>query len=139
MYYFAYGSNMNHKQMRKRCPHSRFIKRVYLGGYKFVYDGSPERENAVANIVEAEGSIVWGGLFDIDEGDLKNINKYEGYPYCYTRKTVSVKDSEGNTYNAIVFFRSGRMEAEPHPEYRKIVIQGAYDCNLPEEYIKSTL
>ena len=52
-YYFAYGSNMNHKQMKSRCPDSHFLKRAYLEGYKFAYDGySKTRNGAVANIIE---------------------------------------------------------------------------------------
>lgn len=61
MYYFAFGSNMNHKQMKERCPNSKFIKRVYLENYKFVYDGySYTRRGPVANIVESQEEIVWG-------------------------------------------------------------------------------
>ena len=43
MYYFAYGSNLNYKQMNCRCPDNKYIARAYLDNYKFVYvtgDGS---------------------------------------------------------------------------------------------------
>lgn len=39
MYYFGYGSNINHEQMKIRCPNAKFIKKVFLKNYKFVYDG----------------------------------------------------------------------------------------------------
>lgn len=70
--YYAYGSNMNHKQMKERCPDSRFLKRVYLKGYRFVYDGySVIRKGPVANIIETKNGddVVWGGLFEISEND----------------------------------------------------------------------
>jgi len=66
MYYFAYGSNMNHKQMKLRCPGSKFKKKVYLAGYKFVYDGYSNTWNGpVGNIIKSKNSKVWGGLFKI--------------------------------------------------------------------------
>jgi hypothetical protein len=68
MYYFAYGSNMNYKQMRERCPSCKFIGRFFLENYKFVYDGySKTRNGTVANIVELNNAIVWGGLFEINK------------------------------------------------------------------------
>ena len=140
MYYFTYGSNMNRKQMGKRCPGSKFLKKVYLGNYKFVYDGfSKNRDGAVANIIESKGDIIWGGLFEISDSNLTALDYYEGYPKAYNRKTVEVKDTTGNVFNAYVYYRIGKNIGIPNEEYRKLIIQGAQDCNLPEDYIKNVL
>ena len=102
MYYFAYGSNLNHKQMNCRCPYSKFVKRVYLVNYKFVYDGySKKREGAVANVLESADSIVWGGLYEISKSDLENLDKFEGYPNIYNRKELQVEDDQGNIYQLL--------------------------------------
>jgi len=139
-YYFAYGSNMNFKQMKERCPDARFLKRAYLEGYRFVYDGySKTRKGAVANIVEAEGKEVWGGLFEVSEECIKSLDSYEGYPISYKRKVLTVKDDKGNTYEAIVYLREPQQKGKPSEEYRKMVLEGAKDCGLPEEYIKQYL
>ena len=34
MLYFAYGSNLNHFQMKRRCKDSIFLKKYELKGYK---------------------------------------------------------------------------------------------------------
>ena len=34
MLYFAYGSNLNHFQMKRRCKDSIFIKKYELKGFK---------------------------------------------------------------------------------------------------------
>ena len=34
MLYFAYGSNLNHFQMKRRCKDAIFIKKFDLKGYK---------------------------------------------------------------------------------------------------------
>lgn len=141
MLYFAYGSNMNHKQMKQRCPSSKFIKRIYKKGYKFVYDGySKIREGAVANIVKSKGNVVWGGLFKINKDNLGALDCCEGYfSKIYDRKTIIVKDDKGKGYKAIVYFRTGKDVGAPHRKYRKIIIKGAKDCGLPKDYIKDSL
>ena len=30
LYYFAYGSNLHHLQMKRRCPNCSFIKKISL-------------------------------------------------------------------------------------------------------------
>ena len=37
MLYFAYGSNLNHFQMKRRCKDSVFLKKYELKGYKLTY------------------------------------------------------------------------------------------------------
>ena len=37
-YYFAYGSNLHHEQMKRRCPKCRYIKKHILADY----DGTKE-------------------------------------------------------------------------------------------------
>lgn len=141
MLYFAYGSNMNFKQMRERCPSSRFIKRAYKEGYKFVYDGRSIKWNAaVANIIEPEENIVWGGLFEINEDNLAALDCYEGYSSkSYDRETIIVKDDEENSLEAVVYLRKGQRIGTPDTVYRQTIIQGAKDCGLPENYIEDNL
>jgi gamma-glutamylcyclotransferase (GGCT)/AIG2-like uncharacterized protein YtfP len=140
MYYFAYGSNMNHEQMSKRCPSSKYIKRGYLQGYKFVYDGySSMRGGAVANVVKSNSGIVWGGIFEISEDNLSALDRYEGYPNNYDRKEVNITDDNNAISKAIVYYRINKEIGKPPGEYRQVVIEGANDCNLPEDYIKSYL
>ena len=140
MYYFAYGSNLNHKQTNCRCPDNKYIARVYLDNYKFVYDGcSSNRGGAVANILELSDSIVWGGLYEISKSDLVKLDKREGYPNIYDRKELKVKDDQGNIYKAITYFRIGEKIGIPSSEYRKIIIDGAKDCSLPDNYVKKNL
>ncbi len=137
IYYFAYGSNMYQEQMKERCPNSQFIKRAYLEGYKFIYDGySSKWRGAVANIVEEEGNIVWGALYEITEEDLKKLDKYEGFPQVYQRCKILVKDDLGREYKAWVYLRDPQEKNKPSEEYRNRLYEGAKQCDLPYEYVK---
>lgn len=58
--------------MKERCPNSKFLKRAFIVGYKFVYDSySEKRKGAVGNIIESKGDIVWSGFFEVDDECLK--------------------------------------------------------------------
>ena len=37
MLYFAYGSNLNHFQMKRRCKDSIFLKKYELKGYRLTF------------------------------------------------------------------------------------------------------
>lgn len=141
MYYFAYGSNMSHHQMQERCPTSRFIGAVKLKDYCFVYDGySPRRKGAVANIVPMPGSHVLGGLYEITQECLDNLDRYEEYPNTYNRMRIQVEDQDGQLYHDVItYYRPAKEPGIPSTDYRKIVISGAIDCGIPKSYIQRSL
>jgi len=140
MYYFAYGSNMSHKQMQQRCPNSLFITASSLKDYKFVYDGySENRKGAVANIIKSPGSVVLGGIYEITQVDLQELDKYEGYRDTYNRREMKVENDAGMIYTAIVYYRTGKKQAKPSAKYRQRVIDGANDCSINKDYIEKVL
>lgn len=131
---------MSHEQMMKRCPGSQFLYEAYLEDYKFIYDGfSLKREGPVANIFLNEGSVVRGGVFDISDRDLEKLDYHEGYPGSYNRSLLTIKNIMGLQHEAIVYFRTKQKEGRPSRKYLDIILRGADDCGLSEEYIKSVL
>ena len=81
-YYFAYGSNMNHKHMQYRCPKAKFIVDIHITGYELVF-------RSVADVQQSEDSSVTGALFEITEDCERSLILYEGYPNLYTKKYVN--------------------------------------------------
>lgn len=72
-YYFAYGSNLHVKQMKRRCPNSRYIGRARLADYRWQIN-----ERGYANVVAAEGRWVDGLVYEIDERDEAKLDVNEG-------------------------------------------------------------
>ena len=140
-YYFAYGSNMNKKQMQERCGSgARFLGKAHLPGYKFVYDGySQNWKGAVANIVPSEDEVVWGVLYEVSEDCEKNLDKYEGLGTAYQKKRVFVYDDLGTAYEAFVYLREPQEPGKPSEDYVKTVVEGAREAGIPEDYIKKYL
>lgn len=138
MLYFAYGSNLNHEQMRTRCPSVRFLKRGVLIGYSLVFDGySESRRGAVANIIESPGGVVWGGLYTIDQESLDSLDRYEGYHEgVYDRKIVHVKDDADDSFIAWVYLREPLNISKPSADYLNVIFIGVKDSDLPDSYIE---
>ena len=67
MFYFAYGSNLHHFQMKHRCKDSIFIKKINLKDFKLTF----RSKYKAADIEPKKNSIVPGGLFEISKSDEK--------------------------------------------------------------------
>jgi hypothetical protein len=49
------------------------------------------------------------------------------------------KDNNGLEYSVWVYLREPQEIGKPSKEYHDIVIKGAKECNLPEDYINKKL
>lgn len=126
MIYFAYGSNLNKVQMKRRCPDSVPITKVKLKCYELVF-------NRVADIIESEEGIVYGAIYDVSEEDIKYLDRYEGFPRLYKKIEVVVEDDEGNYHKAFVYVMTRKGRGKPLDEYYEIIKQGFMDWDLPLE------
>jgi gamma-glutamylcyclotransferase (GGCT)/AIG2-like uncharacterized protein YtfP len=132
VYYFAYGSNLNKKQMLERCPDSkpRFV--ATLRNYKLVFVGwSRQWRGGVASIKPFRGERVLGALYELSDRDLRRLDSYEGYPGSYNRLKVTVFDEDGESVEAITYIKSEQAEEiQPSKEYLSIIQQGCRDWGL---------
>jgi len=88
MLYFAYGSNLNHHQMKNiRCLGSKYLKTIFLKNYKLTFC-HPNKSNkyGYANIAKKKGSQVPGAIWEITKKHEKLLDRYEEFPYSYQKK-----------------------------------------------------
>lgn len=132
MYYFAYGSNLNRKQMLERCPDNKPMFMATLPNYRLVFAGwSRQWRGGVATIKPFRGSKVPGAIYEISERDLRRLDSHEGYPGSYNRLDVTVFDEDGNPIEAVTYIKAGQLEeAQPSKEYLSIIQQGYRDWGL---------
>ena len=132
VYYFAYGSNLNKKQMRERCPDSKPMFIATLPNYKLVFVGwSRQWRGGVASIKSFRGERVPGAVYELSDRDLRRLDSYEGYPGNYNRMKVTVFDEDGKPVAAITYIKSGQAEeTKPSPEYLSVIQQGYRDWGL---------
>jgi gamma-glutamylcyclotransferase len=144
MFIFAYGSNMNWDQMRKRCPSSRFVGIAALLDYKLAFTRkSIKRGCGVADVVSEVGTKVWGVLYEISDFDVAKLDTIEGFrpgreKNSYSRRECSVF-LDGNDQRPLkVSVYSGDPQPNPplpNVAYKNLILTGARHWNLPEEYI----
>ena len=79
MLYFAYGSNLHHFQMKKRCKDSIFLKKINLKDFRLTF----RSKYRAADIEPNKNSVVPGGLFEISKSDEKKLDIYEDFPILY--------------------------------------------------------
>jgi hypothetical protein len=129
MYYFAYASNLNRKQMLERCPDSKPKFMVTLPNYNLIFAGwSRERRGGVATIRRFGGEKVLGGIYDISEQCLRQLDRYEE---GYDRLKVTVFTEVNEPIEAITYIKSGQLEeTQPSKEYLSIIQQGYRDWGL---------
>ena len=131
MLYFAYGSNLNLFQMKRRCKDSAFLKKYELKGYKLNF----RSKYRAADIEKSKNSIVPGALFEISKSDEKKLDVYEDYPILYKKLYFKYYNKSVMTYIMVdkTEFRY------PTERYLNVVKQGYKDCKLNFNYLTKAL
>ena len=131
MLYFAYGSNLNHFQMKKRCKDSTYLKKIKLKNFRLTFRGIYR----VADIELKENCTVPGGLFEISKSDEKKLDIYEDFPILYKKYYFIHNGKKVMTYT-MVKKTSFRFPSE---KYLNIIKKGYKDCDLDIKYLKKAL
>ena len=131
MLYFAYGSNLNHFQMKRRCKDSKFIKKINLKGYVLNF----RSKYRAADIEKKNNSIVPGGLYEISKSDEKKLDVYEDYPILYKKMYFKYYNNPVMTY----IMPKKTTFRYPTERYLNVVKQGYKDCKLDQKYLKKAL
>ena len=124
MYYFAYSSNLNRRQMLEHCPDSKPKFVATLPNYKLVFAvWSRKWRGGVATIKRFAGEKVPGAVYEISEQCLRQLDRYEADS---DRFKVTVFDEDGESIEAITYIKSGRIEEAPPSQEYLAIIQRAY-------------
>jgi len=132
VYYFAYASNLNKKQMRERVPDSKPMFVATLPNYKLVFAGwSRQWRGGYATIALSRDDKVIGAIYELSERDLRRLDNYEGCPGKYKRINVTVFDEDGNAVEAVTYIKAGQLdETQPSKEYLAVIQQGYRDWEI---------
>ena len=131
MLYFAYGSNLNHFQMKKRCSDSYFVKKYKLKDFRLTF----RSKYRAADIETKKNSIVPGGLFEISKSDEKKLDVYEDYPVLYRKHYFYYYGKKVMTYTMV----KKTQFKYPTERYLNVVKRGYKDCQLDIKYLLQAL
>ena len=127
MLYFAYGSNLNHFQMKKRCKDSVFLKKMNLKDFKLTF----RSKYRAADIEYKKGSLVQGGLFEISKSDEKKLDVYEDFPILYKKYYFTYQNNKIMTY---IMVKKSNFRY-PDEKYLNIIKKGYKDCDLDQKIL----
>jgi len=131
MLYFAYGSNLHHFQMKRRCKDSVYLKKINLKDFKLTF----RSKYRAADIENKKNSIVPGGLFEISKSDEKKLDLYEDYPILYKKIFFYYYGKKVMTYSMV---KKSPFKF-PTERYLNVVKRGYKDCNLDKKYLNKAL
>ena len=131
MLYFAYGSNLNHFQMKRRCKDSFFIKKINLKGFKLTF----RSKYRAADIEPKKNSFVPGGLFEISKSDEKKLDIYEDFPILYKKYYFYYYGKKVMTYTMV----QKTSFKFPTDRYFNIVKKGYKDCGIDNRILFKAL
>ena len=127
MLYFAYGSNLNHHQMKKdRSIGSKYLKSFRLKDYKLIF-AHPNKSNkfGYANIVKKKGFKVTGAIWDITRKHEIILDGYEQFPNVYQKEYLNLNGKK------IMFYIMKKYFIKKPPKiYVETINKGYEDCDI---------
>ncbi|MBR6029234.1 MAG: gamma-glutamylcyclotransferase [Clostridia bacterium] len=126
-YYLAYGSNLNRKQMKSRCPDAVPVGSCVVNDYELVFRG-------VATIEPKPGASVQCGVWKISKADEVSLDRYEGYPRLYVKQDFRVTVN-GKTVRAMAYVMTDgiRRLSPPSTGYLLTIAEGYDDFGLDDK------
>ncbi len=140
-WYFAYGSNLSNHRMTRRTGPIRKAHVARLNDYRLAFNNTDKAgAELYANIVPSAGDIAWGVAYWCSPQAMAALDEYEGVADgCYRREWVEVETSDGERLQAEVYIGGEKFtvaEGRPSDWYLDIILLGAKEHGLPEEYIR---
>ena len=128
-FYLAYGSNLNMKKMKFRCPNS--IPICNLDGMKIkVLKGWKLTFNRYANIIKDKNSYVPIGMYKITKDCEKKLDIYEDYPFLYKKIIINI-----NSISAMTYIMKNRGRLKPSKKYINEIMIGYENFDLDKKYL----
>ena len=150
--YFAYGSNMSERRLRKRVPSAKVIGTGVLNNHCVTFHKHSKKDGSGKGTIEpSESDKVYGVLFKINKDEKCKLDKAEGKVSDDCKKgykkitvKIEIRDSKcskyacGETKNAKTYQATSvsiDRKLKPYSWYKQHVLIGAKEQKLPKRYI----
>ncbi|MDJ0269980.1 MAG: gamma-glutamylcyclotransferase [Aigarchaeota archaeon] len=136
MWYFAYGANLDREMLRRIIGGWSSEKKAWLRGFSIKFDAySTSWRGGVADIVEDPDGIVYGAVYQLEEEQLKTLDRYEGVPTMHARRIVVVETEEGQLEAVTYVVSNPRGRVAPSQQYLSSMIRGLRQHGYDERVI----
>jgi len=138
MLYFAYGSNMSVKRMKKRIRGAKLKGTASLAEHQLRFHKVSRDGSAKCDIIYTREAkdMVHGVLYEMSDDDKDALDRAEGLGKGYERTQVTVVDSLKNEIQAFTYYATEINESLlPYHWYKNHVVRGAEEAGLPQKYL----
>jgi len=138
-YYLAYGSNLNVRQMRMRCPSARVIGTAEIKDYELLFKGS--HTGAYLTIEPKSGGSVPVAVWSVTDEDEAALDRYEGFPTFYYKKEMQlpikgIKSGKTRIRDCFVYImHEERSIGIPSLAYVSVCLEGYISFGFDEHFL----
>ena len=134
--YAAYGSNLDPERMAIRAPHSPLRGTGWLQGWRLTFGGEDVSwEGPLGTVVEDPGHQVYVALYDLTDGDVESLDKWEGVDIGLFRKIkVRVQTLDGDV-PAWIYVLDAYEGGLPSARYLGMLADAAEAGGAPDDYV----
>lgn len=136
---FAYGSNMCTARLQARVPSARPLDIARLPDHSLRFHKRGWRDGSgKGDAFAASGAHVWGVLFQIDDLEKPHLDRIEGLGRGYDQTRLPALTPDGHAHHAWLYRANPSAidsNAVPFRWYRDLVLAGAREHGLPDDYV----
>jgi len=135
--YFAYGSNMLTSRLTRRTPSATAVGIAYVEGYRLTFDKVSTDGSGKCDIEATSNAAdrVYGVLFRISTAEAADLDVAEGFGHGYEKHEIKAVAASTKT-RAIAYVATAKDPTRtPYHWYKALVIAGAEEHALPQDYI----
>lgn len=137
IYYVAYGSNLHLGQMAYRCPGATVVGTATLEDWRLMFKGS--KTGFYATIEPYPGESVPVLLWEISSDNERSLDRYEGYPVFYHKKTFKfVLDNKEIEAMAYIMRKDAKV-GYPSQRYIDTLLTGYTDFDFDKKILNNAL
>lgn len=141
IWYFAYGSNLNHNRFRERVGEWSAHRRATLEGYTLRFSGEVESEGGGGAIIQPlDGGKVYGGAYAVSHDQIATMDDVELRSSMNAagrgkRSTVRLTSDAGPLGAELYEVPEPKSYRAPSAAYLNLIVEGLRDFEYDDETI----
>ncbi|XP_075251302.1 gamma-glutamylcyclotransferase-like [Convolutriloba macropyga] len=151
--YFAFGSNLLAERLcQGSCPTVSYPESLVsigkINGWRLAFGdigSDPYWKGASATIKRQDTSTVYGAVWRIPASDLETLDLQEGvnlgiYDRVKSPDDIQILDPNNQPIDCYTYIMNEDADSlRPSPQYKHVIVSGAQQVGLPEDYIQGVL
>jgi hypothetical protein len=137
--YFAYGTLLEHSEIKKFCPNAESMGIFRLKGYRLGFAAcGPDPSSGGCTLVKDPDNTMYGILYKMPLKERQNLDKASGYDTgLWAKLDITVLDDDNNPVPANTSMIPNPSGPHVPPvSYTRPILAGAKEISLPPHYIE---